>query len=193
MPKRAQRGAFTPTSIAVAVPVSRWATTLAWYQDVLGCRPVRVEVRNGEVVEMRFGAQRFSLWLDWGDPRIPLASNDQARTHHLLLGVKSLARARRALISRGASLARTGSGLFDCVADPEGNQILLFEEQRKRSTPKEILQGLAHLREMEIFRVELDEQMRDAGVTGFDTVEARAAFLKARGLKWPRSPRIARR
>lgn len=116
--------------MAVGLPVSRWTETLAWYEEVLGCRPVRVDVSNGEVVEMRFGSRRFSLWLDWGDPRAPRAA-ECVRAPILVLGVKSVTRAKRQLELRGAKVERTRSGLFFQVSDPEGNTIVLADEPRR--------------------------------------------------------------
>ena len=139
---------------------------------------------------MRFGAQRFALWLDWGDPCVPLGSkNDQVRTPHVLLGVKSLAQARRTLKARGARLKKTPSGLFDCLEDPEGNMIMLFEEPSGSAFDPHVRRGLDHLERMEAFRDQIDARMREAGVRGFETPEARASFFDAHGLEWPRIPR----
>lgn len=116
-------------SLAVTLPVSSWPATLEWYQRVLGARVVRVDRSIGEVVELSFGRQRFALWLDWGDPHIPLA-DDQVRSSTVLLGVKSVRAFSALLRSRGARLERTPTG-FPFVRDPTGNQLLLVPAQRK--------------------------------------------------------------
>jgi catechol 2,3-dioxygenase-like lactoylglutathione lyase family enzyme len=134
---------MTVERLAIALPVSAWRPTLEWYQRVLGCRVVRVDQSVGEVVELRFGRQRFELWLDWGDPAVPLA-DDRVRAPTVVLGVASVRAFIARLERRGAVVERTPTG-FPCVRDPTGNLLLLVPARRKRQTRAQVSRAVERL------------------------------------------------
>lgn len=94
-------------------------------------------------VELRFGRQRFELWLDWGDPTIPLAG-DRVRAPTVLLGVKSVRAFCALLRSRGAKVERTPTGL-PFVRDPTGNWLLLVPALRKAQSQAQVRRALGRL------------------------------------------------
>ncbi len=174
-------------SASVTLPVSDWHAALAWYVDVLGCEVSGVDVTIGEVVELRFGQQRFSLWLDWGDPRIPRVDDTEARAPSLVLRVRSLVVARKALAARGATLSRTPTRLWR-VEDPFGNHLLLVQAPRRRQSAKLRASLVQYVLDSEQYRSALAETMRAAGVESFETAAAHRAFARQHGLRAPRPP-----
>ncbi|MDP1919441.1 MAG: VOC family protein [Myxococcales bacterium] len=172
-------------SVSVVMPVSNWPAALSWYQNVLGCEVRRVDLSIGEFVELRFGRQRFSLCLDWGDPRIPLVDGSRDRAPLLMLEVRSLALARKRLAARGATVKRTPTGLFTLV-DPFGNELLLMQAPRVRQSAAALARATQYLSRAETFRLAVDEKMKASGVTSFENLAARRAFLRKHGLRQPR-------
>ena len=172
---------------AIALPVSHWDRSLAWYTQTLGCRVGRVDLSIGEVVELRFGLQHFSLWLDWGDPRIPRADPSQVRTTSLCLVVLSLAAARRTLTARGAKLRRSPTGLL-LLDDPDGNELSLHEAPRVRPTVGSTRRGVAHVLEMDRYRAALSAAMAKGGIDCFESVRALRDFERTHGLRRPPLP-----
>lgn len=118
------------TSAAVAIPITDWPRALLWYRDVLGCTLRRADTSVGQIAELSFGLQRFTLWLDWVDPHLPLPEGP-TRTQTLLLGVRSVTASRKDLKSRGARLFKTPTGFWS-LKDPDGNLIILFEDAPSR-------------------------------------------------------------
>lgn len=178
----------TPLALSaaiVALPIRDWARALAWYGEVLGCRVARVDTSIGEVAELRFGLQRFSLWLDWGDPAIPLADPQRVRTTTLFLVVPSLARARRTLAARGATLLRSPTGL-PFLRDPDGNELFLQAAPRRRPGVAELRRATAYLLAAEAHRRALAAAMAREGIEGFRSAAEARAFERRHGLRAPR-------
>lgn len=175
-------------SVSVVMPVNNWPAALSWYQNVLGCEVSRVDLSIGEFVELRFGKQRFSLCLDWGDPRIPLVDERRDRAPFLILEVRSLALARKQLAGRGATVKRTPTGLFVLV-DPFGNELLLMQAPRARQSAAALARATKYLADAETHRLAVDAKMQASGVTSFENPAAHRAFLEKHGLRQPRRPR----
>jgi hypothetical protein len=176
---------------AVTLPVSHWGRALEWYQQVLGCEVVGMAATEsgGETVELRLGRTRFTLWLDWGDPRVPLA-DERVRAPALVLLVRSLPAVTKALEARGGKVRTTPTGLA-MLEDPFGNQLLLTVKSAQRSSAKHRQAVVAFLESCDAFRAALGEGFRKDGLETFENEKARRAFLRRHGLTAPRFPRRA--
>ncbi len=171
---------------AVTLPVNNWRLALAWYQQVLGCEVVGLtaDESGGEVVELRLGISRFSVWLDWGDPHVRLAG-EEVRAPHLVLLVRSVPAMRKALTARGAAVRRTPTGLA-MVEDPFGNRLLLMTARAPRRSAKQVKAVLAYLEATDDFRTAVRERLEAEGIAGFADQRARRAFLRKHALVPPR-------
>jgi len=173
-------------SVVVCLPVSRWDGVVEWYTRVLGCKLVHVDASVGEVVELRFGLQHFSLMLDWIDPAFPREAHQ--RSPSLILVVPSRSAAHKALAARGGKPTLTPMG-FLRVVDPQGNEIFLQESKRLRGPAFDANAGLAYLAACDAWRDRHAAQMKVEGIAHFDSPEAMRAFRKRHGLQPPKPQR----